>query len=752
MKGYTEVFVWGGDQQGQLGLGCKKPGCYSLPRFCSFNIQILQVACGYEHSAILSKSGYVYCIGSNAQGSLGLGSQSVSSTSSPHLVETLKDQRVLKIACGMHHTLALTESCVYSWGSGEFGALGTGTTKDEYTPVLMNLPKEFVPEEIGCGGRHSGVVGQGVLYTCGATEAGQCGTGVRFPQLIPAIISIEEECCNVACGVFHTLVLTRKGRVYAMGGNSFGQLGIGNRRSQSSPVLINYLEGKFIKQIACGNFSAALSDRGDLYVWGTGSFGEFNLPSKMLGFSEPIRFVSLGGSFGVAVDTKSNVYSWGNNRSGELGLGDSEIRKYPVLVNSLSGRDVKVLSCGDNFCIALARDVYAKNDFSQTMNLSSISKNESFHRSDLDPSFKTSRPTQERSKSNHSEHRIKKAEDFSRSEMPSVRHKRRYSTDEENTYLKHEVQRLRKMLESSNVLKQRNNLLESEILKLNTAIQKGGFSQNQEIYHLEQDLNIANKHGKRLEQALADCEYKLQTALNEVTELKQKNSSLKNEKQKVSKINKDLTQEKLKLKTENEELYSNYSVVHSEQAASEKAYLNKLLEEQSYENERLKQENSEQSYQINSLIQENNTLKEKVNSLYHENDLLKQQIESIETKNSQTLSNIEKGLSQKAKDYREKTLGLLNTPKLEKNERYALSPEQIKRASRKAATQYHENNHDSPVKNLRITSPSRRSPDRPSPYNSKSKTSFTPSKNEVMTRIGMLLKDKQLLESKIKDL
>ena len=41
MEGYTEVFAWGGDHFGQLGLGGKTTGkTYSSPRFCSFNILI----------------------------------------------------------------------------------------------------------------------------------------------------------------------------------------------------------------------------------------------------------------------------------------------------------------------------------------------------------------------------------------------------------------------------------------------------------------------------------------------------------------------------------------------------------------------------------------------------------------------------------------------------------------------------------------------------------------------------------------
>jgi len=42
----------------------------------------------------------------------------------------------------------------------------------------------------------------------------------------------------VSCGIFHTLILTANGKVYSMGGNNFGQLGIGNKKSSTIPKLI----------------------------------------------------------------------------------------------------------------------------------------------------------------------------------------------------------------------------------------------------------------------------------------------------------------------------------------------------------------------------------------------------------------------------------------------------------------------------------------------------------------------------------
>lgn len=128
MEDYTEVFAWGGDHFGQLGLGDKRGGkTFALPRCCSFNIIIREVACGDEHTAFIANNGYVYAMGNNADGRLGLGNRQIRSCTSPSLVESLIAYNIVKISCGWGHTVAVADNGeAFSWGVGEFGALGNG--------------------------------------------------------------------------------------------------------------------------------------------------------------------------------------------------------------------------------------------------------------------------------------------------------------------------------------------------------------------------------------------------------------------------------------------------------------------------------------------------------------------------------------------------------------------------------------------------------------------------------------------------
>jgi alpha-tubulin suppressor-like RCC1 family protein len=80
-----------------------------MPKTCSFNILVKQVACGYNHTHLLSKEGFVYSMGSNEDGKLGLGlsHKELIKSTSPRLVESLN--HIKHIAAGLSHSLALSK-------------------------------------------------------------------------------------------------------------------------------------------------------------------------------------------------------------------------------------------------------------------------------------------------------------------------------------------------------------------------------------------------------------------------------------------------------------------------------------------------------------------------------------------------------------------------------------------------------------------------------------------------------------------
>lgn len=359
------MFVWGGDHFGQLGLGRKKRGrTYSSPRFCSFTVLIKEASCGEEHSCFISGSGHVYSIGNNSEGSLGIGDRTIPHTSSPRLVESLLSCYIQGVACGWRHTLAYSrEGACFAWGLGEFGALGTGRVESQWSPVRVKLPRKLRVYGVSSGSRHSAVLcsnkhREGVLFIWGSGDSGQLGIGTTQNEIGPVELTETEQVKQVSLGTSHTLLLTVEGKVLATGDNSFGQLGVGNKENTTSPVAVMGLQGVKVEKVACGSHSACISNKGELFVWGTGAFGEYLLPEQVLLKDSAVE-VSVGGSFAAVLDSAGVLYTWGVNSDGELGLKDYEPRVSPTPVGPLEGKTVTQIACGGTYCLCLGGDISA---------------------------------------------------------------------------------------------------------------------------------------------------------------------------------------------------------------------------------------------------------------------------------------------------------------------------------------------------------------------------------------------------------
>lgn len=103
-----DVYSFGGDQFGQLGIGGDQAELY--PRLLEApvleNVRATSVSCGARHSAICTDGGKIFCWGWNKYGQLGLGD--ALDRSSPAEVP-LEGSFAREVACGWWHTLALVQ-------------------------------------------------------------------------------------------------------------------------------------------------------------------------------------------------------------------------------------------------------------------------------------------------------------------------------------------------------------------------------------------------------------------------------------------------------------------------------------------------------------------------------------------------------------------------------------------------------------------------------------------------------------------
>eukprot|EP00933_Yihiella_yeosuensis_P054538 TRINITY_DN53009_c0_g1_i1.p1 TRINITY_DN53009_c0_g1~~TRINITY_DN53009_c0_g1_i1.p1 ORF type:complete len:463 (-),score=90.38 TRINITY_DN53009_c0_g1_i1:61-1272(-) len=125
------LFLWGANEVGQCAKPAKQPIEVSVPTEASFKglsrsaagLQIRSVACGGSHIVALDTSGQALSWGSSQFGQLGssvtprtwvpppgLGTGSAAQAQyRPEVIQSVAKLRIMKAACGLHHTLVLSE-------------------------------------------------------------------------------------------------------------------------------------------------------------------------------------------------------------------------------------------------------------------------------------------------------------------------------------------------------------------------------------------------------------------------------------------------------------------------------------------------------------------------------------------------------------------------------------------------------------------------------------------------------------------
>eukprot|EP00005_Dracoamoeba_jomungandri_P005097 CAMPEP_0174258440 /NCGR_PEP_ID=MMETSP0439-20130205/7428_1 /TAXON_ID=0 /ORGANISM="Stereomyxa ramosa, Strain Chinc5" /LENGTH=1304 /DNA_ID=CAMNT_0015341945 /DNA_START=174 /DNA_END=4088 /DNA_ORIENTATION=- len=259
-------------------------------------------------------------------------------TPSPSAAFLALQWKVLKIACGDHHVLFITdEGKVLSFGSGSEGALGHGIyTRDLCTPrIVQHLNPYFI------------------------TDA--------------------------AAGLQFSLVRTLDGHLFSFGRGSKGQLGhffmqkIRKNYHEVSPKKIDSIAPRIhIKKIACGTDHAmALSETGDLYMWGSNESCKLGFPKNIdcvltpevldkKFSSSPIVAISAARSHSAIVVSSGKLFTWGAYGWGQLGHGRRGREACPRLVTSFVVSENRVVNVATAFGITATITVpqtYRKKNF-----------------------------------------------------------------------------------------------------------------------------------------------------------------------------------------------------------------------------------------------------------------------------------------------------------------------------------------------------------------------------------------------------
>lgn len=188
-----------------------------------FNKKIIQVASGKSHHLFLTSDGEVYSCGSHASCSLGIAPQEspIGFPTKVHL-----DVKIKEIACGSNHSVLLSDAGrVYVCGLNEYGVLGLPNLGQSSTFVLCTPLLRYTIVKIACGSQYTLVLtNEGMLIGMGRSTSGQLLVNMNRcdkPKKIKPLMNYTIK--DIACSDHYVVAFTDTNTLIVWGSKIFGK-------------------------------------------------------------------------------------------------------------------------------------------------------------------------------------------------------------------------------------------------------------------------------------------------------------------------------------------------------------------------------------------------------------------------------------------------------------------------------------------------------------------------------------------------
>jgi alpha-tubulin suppressor-like RCC1 family protein len=293
------VWAWGDGDDGQSGLGDGSDDVvdetdYYTPTKISGLENVVAIERGYDHVLVLKNDGTVLAFGDNAYGQLGDGTDADKDTA----VTVTGLSGIVQLAASSGSSYAVDEQGrLWSWGRNNYGQLGLGIqdSDDHLVPMQVLIDEKVL--SIAAGKAHAlALVEGGNVYGWGLNASSQVGKfngddterDVLSPQLLPWF----DDAIAVWANGNQSFVQRENQKVYPWGQNGmFGTLGVDTEENvevPDSPVF--GLEN--VADIAPGAMhTAAVRKDGKVFNWGwsfEGSLGGGESTINRWGYRLPI--------------------------------------------------------------------------------------------------------------------------------------------------------------------------------------------------------------------------------------------------------------------------------------------------------------------------------------------------------------------------------------------------------------------------------------------------------------------------------
>jgi alpha-tubulin suppressor-like RCC1 family protein len=317
---------------------------------------------GEYHYMILTELGNVYVWGQNNEGQLGLGHRN--DVAQPTLLTTdglYNNETIIRLFAGPDHSAFLTRNndtgviSLYTFGYNASGQLGLRDRTRRITPTLVN-PDDYgnkAIKDIVLSIHNLAILTEdGILYMSGSNYSGQMTDVVSLvPQAKLVEITTVGKVKQVTMGHDHTVIINEHDEAYAFGHNRFGQLGIpinpnNPNQSNKTPTPQLLLNGQKVQFVNAGKeWTFVYTMDNKLYATGENTDQQLGLNSSVANVT-PLQLVpaahygnqrliavSAGDDNTSFVTVNNDIYACGGNENGELGLGH---QNSPVAIPQLS--------------------------------------------------------------------------------------------------------------------------------------------------------------------------------------------------------------------------------------------------------------------------------------------------------------------------------------------------------------------------------------------------------------------------------
>ncbi len=290
---------------------------------------------------------------------------------------------------GAYHSggVVMSDETLRVWGDCSYAQLGQGSgyLYNRSSPIVPAFPKttETVTKWLRTGHENVCLMSDGSVYVWGRNGYGCLGVGntaiVYTPTKVTALdgvtivdISIGQ---TVFTAMFHVMFLADDGTVYASGWNYYGQLGLGNTTSISTPTALTKNNWASILCVG-GDYGRTfgIDTSGGLWAWGCNNKGALGVGDTLNKSSPtqvtlPTSCVEVSGCgddsssasghqhYGHTLARLSDgrVYSWGHNVFGQLGLGHTIDKNSPQQIAALRKDNTQVIAWGGVYGSSLVR-------------------------------------------------------------------------------------------------------------------------------------------------------------------------------------------------------------------------------------------------------------------------------------------------------------------------------------------------------------------------------------------------------------